>query len=180
MLALGVSGSVILFLVLSLIFFLRTQAPDFKAFHLPLAFWLSTAILLMSSGTMYMLGRAFREEQFAQYRLYLLMTLGLSLAFLGLQYIGWKQLFSIGVGLGQISGAFMYLLSGLHAAHIIGGIVWLGIIGRETIEKPHYVDYFLMSLNPVMKTRIRLLGWYWHFMDGLWVYLFLLFLAKEL
>ena len=180
MLYLGLLGSFLMFFILSLIFFVRAGSPDFHSFQLPFPFFISTTIMLLSSLSMQFMINAFKKEDFKNYKLYLAFTAILSFLFLYFQWIGWQQMFAIDLKWNNIASAFLLILSGLHAAHIIGGVVWLGFIWYETLRRPGYVDHFILSMNPIMATRIKLIGYYWHFVDALWIYLFLLFYLKSL
>lgn len=179
MLFLGLLGSFLMFTLLSLVFFVRAGSPDFKPFPLPIPFFISTGIILLSSVSMQLMVNAFQKEHFGNYKKFVASTAILTFSFLYLQWLGWQQLFLSGLKWDNIASAFLLLLSGLHAAHIIGGIVWLGIIWYETLRRPGYVDHFLLSMNPIMGTRIKLINYYWHFVDALWIYLFILFWIRS-
>jgi cytochrome c oxidase subunit 3 len=74
------------------------------------------------------------------------------------------------------SSAFIFLISGLHLAHIFFGVVVMLVVLVDALKNYRYIDAFVSSLNPAKKTRLQLLVIYWHFVDVLWLLLFLLFL----
>jgi cytochrome c oxidase subunit III len=172
MLALGMLGSFILFMVLSSMLLLRSQSSDYSAIQLPVLFYISTGMLVISSFTLWLTWYAFAKERFLAYRFWLSSTIIVGSVFLVLQLMGWQQLFASGIGWNNIAGAFLYVLSGLHAAHILGGMVWLLILYSDTLRQEDYVANFLYRLNPLIVIRMRLACWYWHFVDVLWLYLF--------
>ncbi len=179
MMALALMGSVIIFFVLSLAFFSRLYAPDWQSFKLPMYFWLSTVVMVISSGALWQATNQFKLENYERYKNWLAVTLILGIIFLAMQAAGAYEMWAGGIKWQHISGAFLFLLGGLHAAHILGGLIWMIVIYFQAIRKRTYVDNFIQSLNPLTSIRLKLLGWYWHFVDFLWIYLFLVFLLSN-
>ena len=174
---LGILGSVIIFLFLSFIYLYRKSDPGWVNFSMPEVFWISTLVIILSSASLYLSGSYFKKEQFRAYRSMLGITLFLGIVFCVSQIVGWNQLYFKGVFInGSTSGAFMYILSGFHLLHILGGIIVLLYAYTDAIRHATYVESFVQSLNPVKKARLKLITLYWHFVDVLWVYLFLFFL----
>jgi len=107
----------------------------------------------------------------------LVVTFVLGLMFLNFQYQGWLELTGTGIELdGNPSGSFVYVISGLHFAHILGGLlamffVILGLMWRN--RKP--VKKLMEDTNPERNTSLKLMTTYWHFVGLLWVYLFIFF-----
>ena len=96
----------------------------------------------------------------------LVITLILAFTFIVLQYKGWYTLFDGGVDLkGNPSGSFFYLITGLHAAHILGGIAALIVAVLHAFTLP-------FKPNERRRVRFSLVLQYWHFVDILWIYLF--------
>jgi len=146
-------------------------------FSMPGIFWLSTVLILISSYTIHKANWAVQKEEFIQYKNYLGFTLLLGIAFITLQVLGWNHLSKIGVILGSTpSAAFVYVISGLHIAHILGGLVFLAIMFIQARKNKTYVDAFVYSVNPPNQMRLKLVTKYWHFVDVLWMYLFLFFI----
>lgn len=182
---LGISSIVLLFLVLSVIYLnhrVRSGGSvPWISFQFPKVFWLSTLLILMSSYTLHRAGKALKIDQFSNYRSFLATTGWLGGGFIVLQIIGWRAIFAEGASLqNSPSAAFLYVISGLHIAHILGGLVFLGIMMTEAIRHKQYIDAFIDNVNPAKQLRFKLFSIYWHFIDGLWLYLFFFFLFQHL
>ncbi|MBO0934751.1 cytochrome c oxidase subunit 3 [Fibrella aquatilis] len=174
---LGIGGSVLLFTVLLGVYIVRQTGPGWASVALPNVFVLSTVVILLSSLTLHNANRAFQHEQFSGYRINMATTLVLGTLFILLQAWGWRQMVRAGVGLeGNPAGSFVYLLSGLHLLHILGGLIFIGIALVEAVRKRAYVESFVYSVNPPNQLKIKLITLYWHFVDVLWVALFIFLL----
>ena len=177
MLGVVIVSIIILFFSLSFLYLLRKSGANWNNFRLPDIFWVSTVIILFSSGTLYSSIVAFKKDKFTAYKWLTGFTLVLGVAFISTQIIGWKQLFDTGIAMhNSVAGAFLYTLSGLHILHILGGIIYLGIIFSSALKRVTYVDAFVYSVNPPTRLRLQLVSIYWHFVDALWVYLFIFLL----
>lgn len=174
MLWLGILGSCLIFLFLILVLVTRSQSADWVSIQIPVAFSYSTFTILLSSFSLFLATRSFKAEQYRPAFRWHCITFCLALAFCLLQIGGWVRLKENGVFLSQVSGAFIYLLSGLHFAHIFFGIAGLLWILIDTYPHQHYLDGFIQSLNPVKLTRLQLITTFWHFIDLLWVVVFIL------
>ena len=109
-------------------------------------------------------------EPFA-YRALLLAAVVLGIAFVSLQYYGWSALFAVGVDLkASVSGSFLYLITGLHALHILGGIAAITVAIVHAFTLP-------MVVTEKRKLRFQLVIQYWHFVDILWIYLLIFLLV---
>ena len=76
-------------------------------------------------------------------------------------------------------GGFVYIISGVHLLHILVGLVFLTIMLVEAMRRRPYVDSFVYSVNPPNKLKIRLITLYWHFVDLLWIGLFIFLLVHH-
>jgi len=174
---LGISSSVLIFTVILGIYIVRKVGPSWQNTPLPGVFWLSTVVILLSSVSLHEAKDAFNKERFALYRTCLTVTLFLGMAFMGMQGYGWLQMTEQGSLMqDNPSAGFVYVLTGLHVVHILGGLVFLGILFREATKNRSYVDSFVYSVNPPNQLRVRLMTIYWHFVDVLWLFLFLFLL----
>ncbi|MDX2304966.1 MAG: cytochrome c oxidase subunit 3 [Microscillaceae bacterium] len=172
----GILGISLMFLVFTMVFVLRkeTGMADFK---LPRVFWLSSLVIALSSFSIDQAGQAFKKESFRSYRFYLLLTLVLGGLFVLLQFLGWSKMIQQGISFkNSFVGSFIYLISGIHILHLAGGVLCLLLIFMDSLKNLSYVDSFVYSVNPPNRLRLRLVSIYWHFVDGLWIYLFLFFL----
>lgn len=142
----------------------RGIGGDWRQIALPRILWLNTAVLIASSLALERARRAFSRDEAAQFRFWWSATTALGLAFLAGQYAAWRQLAAAGVYVASPpSSSFFYLLTAAHAVHLLGGIAAL--------------LYVLIRGWAHLRRRsgiaAEVAGVYWHFMDGLWVFLLL-------
>jgi cytochrome c oxidase subunit 3 len=146
-------------------------ALEWRPFNLPYQVWISTAIILSSSIT-YHFSRSllFKNEQ-EKSKKWLLVTTVLGATFISSQILAWFLLYRRGVYLESNPYAgFFYILTAVHAVHVLGGICALGAIVLRTWNKTFSFDQLEYRQN-----LANVVGWYWHFMGALWiVILFLL------
>lgn len=144
---------------------------------LPKIFWLSSVFIILSSFTIHQAQKVFYLDNFRLYTRWLVSTFILGLMFIISQLLGWQDLYQQKIFLnGHPSGSYLYVISGLHIVHLLGGILYLGLISWEAIRHISYVDSFIYSVNPPNQLRLKLLVIYWHFVDILWIFIFLFFL----
>lgn len=161
-----------MFVALTSAYIVRQAAGNWLEFRMPDVFLISTVAIILSSITLHAAYLAFKKGNTTLYKGGLAVTLILGIVFLILQYQGWIALQEIGIDLvGNPSGSFVYVISGLHAAHIIGGIAALIIACLHAFMLPHKV-------TPKRKLRFELTLSYWHFVDLLWVYLLLFMILQ--
>ncbi|MCE7067293.1 heme-copper oxidase subunit III [Dyadobacter sp. CY326] len=174
MLWLGVIGSSLLFTSIFIIFLVRMHRETSHMIVLPDMFWLSTLVILFSSITLHEANLAFTSERFLHYRVFLGATLLLGLTFILLQIGGWAEMHNAGVfERVTTSGGLIYLLTGLHLIHIVGGVIYLAILFQKAIKNRSYIDSFVYSVNAPNRLRVKLLTRYWHFTGALWLVVFL-------
>ena len=146
---------------------LRQGAANWLYFKIPSTFTISTITIILSSISMQWAYFAAKKNEIAQNRVALWITLALGISFVITQYIGFGQLIKENVFLAgkdaNVAGSFFYVIVGLHALHIIGGIIFLIFTLAAAYQ------YKVHSKNML---RINLCTTYWHFIGGLWVYLF--------
>lgn len=156
---------VMLFAALTSAYVVRQAAGNWLEFPMPVWFLYSTFTLLASSFTLHLSYRSFLSGNVNAYKYLLLVTFILGIFFIFLQYKGWIALVSLGVELGtNPSGSFLYVLSGLHAAHILGGLAAIFVAILHAFILPYEV-------SPKRKLRFEMTQIYWHFVDILWIYL---------
>jgi cytochrome c oxidase subunit III len=168
MLWLAIVSIIMFFGAFTSYYIVRKAAGNWLQFEMPQMFWISTAVILISSVTMNMAVTAIKNGRIKESANMLLITLGLGLAFGICQYFGWRALYASGIYFAgsesNAAGSLMYLLSALHLLHVLAGIIYLGVITARTSKGKYGPNSFL---------GIKLCAIYWHFLDGLWVYLFL-------
>lgn len=167
-------GSILMmFAALTSAYIVRQAVGNWHEYSLPDIFYGSTGVLLLSSVTLHFAFRSFKKGNAAMYRGLLLLTGILGLIFVILQYYGWQELYGIGVPLdGNPSGSFFYVISGVHAAHVLGGIaaLFVAIVHAVTLQ---------FKVTEQRKNRFALVVQYWHFVDFLWLYLFVFILVAQ-
>ncbi|MBK7870387.1 MAG: cytochrome c oxidase subunit 3 [Saprospiraceae bacterium] len=154
-------------------YMVRQAQGNWLEFRLPNVFIVSTLVILMSSAALHGAYLAFKRGNEAFYKGLLVSTFILGVAFLILQYQGWLAMRDIGVELTtNPSGSFIYVISGVHAAHILGGIAALTIALIHAFALKYQV-------TSARKLRFELTLTYWHFVDFLWIYLFTFFILQS-
>lgn len=145
-----------------------TRADWLENFTLPRVFTFSTVIILMSSVTFYGAKKALIQNQRNQFKIRLWATLILSLGFVYLQFQGFNEIIQSGYyftgAASSITTSFLYVLVLLHLAHVFAGLIVLSITLIYA-----YNDYY----SPDRMLGIELAELFWHFLDFLWLYLFL-------
>lgn len=150
--------------------------------ELPPLFYFNTFLLVGSSFTLIQAKKYYLEDDTEKYQLMLSITLILTIGFLIFQILAWRQLLSNNIGLTHSNlASYMYVISGLHFAHVVGGIPFLGYFiwtSKKFMKEP--VTVLVYFTDPDKKRRLKLLTTYWHFLDILWIYLILFFLLNYL
>ena len=168
----ALAAIMMMFAALTSAYVMRAGTSGWHAMALPRLLWVSTGLIVTSSVTFEAARRALGRGAEGAYRRWLAGSLLLGLGFLTAQVLAWRQLVAQGVYLASNPhGSFFYLLTGLHALHLLGGILglsyllWRAARARQALTQ--------------RRAQADAVGLYWHFMDGLWVYLFaLLFLWR--
>ena len=165
----AIASILMMFAGLTSAFIVKSNQTGWRTFILPKIFWVSTIVIMASSITMQMAVKTFRNRNMQQYRLLLGITFALGIGFVISQILGFTELWASNVQLKGASGAgqFFYAIAGLHAVHVIGGVIALLIIFFKSIAGS------TKSYNTV---PVEVMSTYWHFVDGLWIYLMIFFL----
>jgi cytochrome c oxidase subunit III len=146
---------------------------------MPSVFHANTIIILASSYSVYQMRQAYRRDDQATYRQALWMTTGLGLAFCAFQVYGWQLMLAAGLRYQHdVSAAYLYLISGLHLLHLLVGIGALGWLVYLAYRQDALSE-LLFTTDPASGLRVDMLALYWHFVDLLWLLLYLCFLGAE-
>jgi cytochrome c oxidase subunit 3 len=148
----------------------RTNSNRWVPLHLPSVIWVNTAILLLSSGAMELSRRRLAFADVRQFRKLWFVATALGIVFLIGQLVAWRQFVLAGfyVSTNQAS-SFFYIFTGLHGLHLFGGICALLYVSFRKFEKA----------KVSRSVAAEVASYYWHFMDGLWIFLLaLLYLGK--
>jgi cytochrome c oxidase subunit 3 len=155
-------------------YIVRRQTGTWLKFDLPFTFWISTAIILVSSVSMNWVVQLVKKNALKMLPNATLTTLILGLGFGVFQFISWATLISKNIYFtgpeSSASASYLYILCALHLCHILGGLIALGVIYVKSIRQKYSSGNYL---------GIKLCAIYWHFLDGLWVYLFLFMLLMR-
>ena len=169
---LALASVMMLFTSLSSAYVVRAGgAKDWVPIAMPRVLLVSTALILISSVTLEIARRSLKRSLHNAYAKYVLLTALLGIGFLASQLIAWRQLAAQGIYVASHPhSSFFYLLTGAHAVHLVGGLLALRVSVVSFAASN--------SSNPVAVARRQATAdavtIYWHFMDGLWIYLFLL------
>jgi cytochrome c oxidase subunit 3 len=180
-------GSIsMMFAGLTSAYIVRESQGNWRYYTLPQTFTLSTIAIILSSITFFLAIRTFKKREMQKFRLLMIATLFLGLAFGALQYAGFYQLYHQlqairmnGETLAQASTvrlngnpseSFLFIIAGLHLVHLFGGIIALLIV---------FFRAFRTRVKTYNATGLEIVAGYWHFVDILWVYLFVFFLANQ-
>ncbi len=169
----AIGSMVMMFGSLTSAYVVRRSAGNWFEFKLPDIFFWNTIVIIASSITLHFSYRAFKNGNERLYKSLLLTTFALGIAFVILQYQGWVAMNTIGATFTvNPSSSFIYVISGLHAAHVLGGIAAL----MTALTHAYVLPY-----KPTQRRKVRfeLVVQYWHFVDILWVYLFVFFLLQS-
>ncbi len=179
LLYLAIIGSSLIFLFMVIAYSISKPQNGFlENFVMPKAFVFSTVVLIFSGFVSSRLERYYNEDKIDSLKKGLALTLFLGICFAISQYIGWEELKSSGIYLaGKASGSFLYVLTGLHVVHLIGGLVFLGYLLVNTIwVSKDPIRTLIMVTNPYEKIKLQIFAIYWQFLDVLWLLLFFYFL----
>ncbi len=178
LLYLALVGITVLFAILTVAYAQARHLHPLPDRPFPRFFALSTVLLLLSSATLRPTTRLYRKDNLRRLSRSLGYTLALGLAFVAAQIAGWRELLLSGVApRGAAAGSYIYLLSALHAVHLLAGVGFLAYFWLRTRHAAaDGVRMLVFIRNPYRRLQLRMLRLYWHFMDGLWLALFLVLL----
>lgn len=162
---------VMVFAGLTSAYVVSKSRPDWLSdFKLPIAFILSTVVMLTSSATFVMAYKAIKRNKRKQTTLLLLLTLLLGIIFVIFQFVGFGQVVEAGYFFtgseSTITTSFLYIVVLVHLIHLLGGFISLFVV---------IYNHFKQKYNSSQTLGIELSMMYWHFMDFIWLYLFLFF-----
>jgi cytochrome c oxidase subunit III len=162
------AASVMFFAAFTSAFFVRRgMSNDWVDTPLPRLLWVNTVVLVASSLALELARRALRSGRRAVFNGYWTGATILGGLFLCGQYLAWRQLNAAGIYLAtNPSSSFFFLLTCVHAVHLVGGISALGYIDMQAL---------LLRLGPGKRTAVDVSAYFWHFLDAIWIYLMVLF-----
>lgn len=171
MLFLAMASIVMVFAGLTSAYVVSKSRPDWLTdFTLPASFLWSTIAILASSVTFFLAVKSIKKDNRANTTMFLLLTLALGLTFVALQFAGFGEVVEQGYyftgSASNVTTSFLYVIVVVHLVHLFGGIISLLVV---------IYNHFKQKYNSSQTLGIELGAIYWHFMDFLWLYLFLFF-----
>ncbi|MEY2705725.1 MAG: hypothetical protein RL407_1787 [Bacteroidota bacterium] len=156
---------VMIFAALTSAYIVRQAEGNWLEYELPEIFWLTSALVIISSIAMQWAYYSAKKDNFLSLRIGMVFALLFGIAFLVGQWYSWvalvdRQVFFVG----NPAGSFLYVFTGLHAVHLISGVIFLIIV---------LISTFRMEVHAKALDTLEMATTYWHFLGGLWLYLFL-------
>lgn len=150
-------------------FVVSSSRPDWlKDFQLPNAFIISTIIIMLSSVSFMLAKRALKSNHSKVTMLWLFITLILGIVFIFYQFSGFQQIIDLGYNFtgptSNVTMSYIYLIAIVHILHVVVGLVCLLVV---------IYNHFKQKYKPTKMLGFELAATFWHFIDILWVYLFL-------
>jgi len=145
----------------------RGMSDDWVPIHKPAVLWVNTGVLLASSVALELARRALKNRERERFNALWTLATALGVLFLGGQALAWQKLSEAGVFIAtNPSSSFFYVFTASHAAHLLGGLIALLYVDVQALR---------LSLGPAKRTVVDVTAVFWHFLDGLWLYLMALF-----
>ncbi len=159
------------FAALTSAYIVRQAEGNWLEYELPEIFWITSGIVLLSSVSVQAAYFAAKKDNFLGLRIWMVLTVLLGIAFLVGQWYSWVALVDREVFfVGNPAGSFLYVFTGLHAVHLISGVIFLIIV---------LISTFRYKVHSQALITLEMATTYWHFLGGLWLYLFLFLLLNH-
>ncbi|MBV6644153.1 MAG: cytochrome c oxidase subunit 3 [Cyclobacteriaceae bacterium] len=162
---------VMVFISLTSAYIVKKAEGDWLLIDFPKMFNVTSILIVMSSASLHFAYISAKQNNLFRIRLGVVVTGVLALAFIVGQYLSWRELVAQDVFfVGNPAGSFIYIFTGLHVAHLVGGVVFLGIV---------LVNAFRYKVHSKSMAQIEMCATYWHFLGGLWLYLYLFLILNN-
>ncbi len=165
---------VMIFAAMTSAYIVRRAEGNWLEVEIPLIMYISTGVILLSSITMHWAYLSAKRDNLQPLKTALLLTTLLGIIFIVTQFKSWETLKEAGVFFGgELSnpgGSFVYVLTGLHGFHLISGVVFLFVV---------LISAFGYKVHSKNLNLIEMSATYWHFLDALWIYLFVFLLLNH-
>jgi len=171
MLWIGMVSMFMMFAGLTSAYIVSKSRPDWLLdFELPSAFWFSTIVIVLSSFSFAFSVRAIKSNNHKKATLFLLLTLVLGISFVVFQFVGFEQVINNGFYFtganSSVTTSFLYIVVIMHLLHLTAGLISLLFV---------IYNHFKQKYNSESSLGIELSATFWHFLDFVWIYLFLFF-----
>lgn len=162
---------VMIFAGMTSAYIVRQSEGNWLEFDLPNVFWYTSGIIALSSLSIHWSYLAAKKDDFNSLKLGLIITTLLGISFLIGQWYSWVALVEQDVYfVGNPAGSFMYVFTGLHAFHLISGVIFLIIVLISSLRN---------RIHSQNLPQLEMCVTYWHFLGGLWLYLFMFLLLNH-
>ena len=166
----AIGSIVMMFAGMTSAYIVKKNQGNWLAFELPVVFWYSTAVILASSVTIYLAGLALKSGKLSAYKILITITSILGVVFVNMQWTGFQDLEMRGIALigtqSNSSSSFLFIITGMHMLHVLGGVIALIIM---------FFRSFWIKQDQINLVPVQTVSTYWHFVDILWIYLFIFF-----
>lgn len=170
MLWVSLISMVMFFAGLTSAYIVSAKREDWVSFDLPEAFYISTVLIVLSSITLFISQSFLKKDDLKKSMMFLLVALGLGLAFVWYQYVGFKELESLGLYFtgpkSTVSTSFVIGITFIHVLHLLAGVVVLFVV---------IYNHFKKKYSSANMLGFELGAIFWHFVDLVWILLFLFF-----
>lgn len=150
--------------------------------QVPGLFYVNSLWIIASSAALIYAKKMYKSDHTKGFKISLWVTMVLTIIFLVMQIFAWNQMQAMNQGLtSSTMSSYMYLISGLHFLHLVAGIPFLGYFIYEAHKRmKDPVTVLIYFTDPDKSRSLKILNIYWHFLDGLWIYLVIFFLLNYL
>ncbi|MFT4856064.1 MAG: cytochrome c oxidase subunit 3 [Algoriphagus sp.] len=149
----------------------RQAEGNWLDYDLPQIFWVTSGIVILSSISLHWAYISAKKDNFIQLRLGMSLAMILGVCFLVGQWFSWKALVASEVFfVGNPAGSFLYVLTGMHAVHLISGLIFLIFV---------LISTFRYKVHSKSMNTFEMATTYWHFLGALWIYLFMFLLLNH-
>ena len=160
---LAIGSIVMMFAGLTSAYIVKRNQANWQTFDIPVLFWYSTGIILLSSATLHLSLKSFKSRSMDKYRRLMILTMILGVLFVIMQFFGFKAFWNQGMTLqASVSYSFLYVIVGLHAVHVFAGVIALMLMSLKA---------YSINKRTYSIVSVELMNTYWHFVDVLWIYL---------
>jgi len=166
----AIGGIIMMFAGLTSAYIVKKNQSSWLQFDLPVQFYYSTAGIVLSSIAMFLSARAIKAGKMGQYKVMISVTAVFGITFLLMQYLGFKDLQARNITLvgarSNSAASFLFVITFLHMLHVLGGVIALTLLRVKGNSK---------KTTESKIVSVEILSTYWHFVDLLWIYLFLFY-----
>lgn len=165
-------GSVVmLFASWTSAYIVREAEGNWLYFELPSLFYYTTAIIIVSSLTLQVAYFAARKDDIDRVKTLVIVTSILGVIFLVGQVLAWAELVKNSVYfVGNPSGSFLYVITGFHGLHIVSAVIFLLVVLISAMKR---------RIHSGNMAQMEMCTTYWHFLGGLWIYLFIFLMINR-